>query len=94
MNVDFAATRLPPCIRKPIHSTTLIIFLLGPVHRRFVVIDQGFAAVQNRAGNFYAELGEAFNGTVNWMSNRKGKVGYGGSADESFYAVSAVEHGV
>ena len=78
-------TRLLRCIRRIIPQYDTYHLSSGTDSQTFRELTTALAAAQSKRGPiFMPVLAKPFNGTVNWMANRKGSGGYGGSLMKVF----------
>jgi thioester reductase-like protein len=85
VNVDFVADAIATLHQKADPQCDTYHLSSGTDSQTFRELTTALAAVQNKSGPiFMPSLAKPFNGTVNWMSNRKGKIGYGGSLMKVF----------
>jgi len=85
VNVDFVADAIATLHQKADPQYDTYHLSSGTDSQTFRELTTALAAVQSKSGPiFMPSLAKPFNGTVNWMSNRKGKVGYGGSLMKVF----------
>jgi nucleoside-diphosphate-sugar epimerase len=85
VNVDFVADAIATLHLKenPQHDTYHLSS--GTESQTFRELTRALAASQNkRAPLFVPSLEKPFSGTVNWLANRKGPLGYGGSLMKVF----------
>lgn len=85
VNVDFVADAIATLHQKADPQYDTYHLSSGTDSQTFRELTTALAAVQSKSGPiFMPSLAKPFNGTVNWMSNRKGKIGYGGSLMKVF----------
>jgi len=85
VNVDFVADAIATLHQKADPQYDTYHLSSGTDSQTFRELTTALAAVQSKSGPiFMPSLAKSFNGMVNWMSNRKGKVGYGKSLMKVF----------
>jgi thioester reductase-like protein len=85
VNVDFVADAIATLHQKAEPQYDTYHLSSGTDSQTFRELTKALAAARNKNGPiFMPSLAKPFNGTVNWLSNRKGKLGYGGSLMKVF----------
>ena len=85
VNVDFVADAIATLHQKADPQHDIYHLSSGTDSQTFRELTAALAASQNKSGPiFMPSLAKPFNSTVNWMANRKGKIGYGGSLMKVF----------
>jgi thioester reductase-like protein len=85
VNVDFVADAIATLHQKADPQYDTYHLSSGTGSQTFRELTTALAAARNKSGPiFMPSLARPFNGVVNWMANRKGKMGYGGSLMKVF----------
>jgi thioester reductase-like protein len=85
VNVDFVADAIATLHQKADPQHDIYHLSSGADAQTFRELTTALAASRNKSGPiFMPGLAKPFNGAVNWMANRKGKMGYGGSLMKVF----------
>jgi len=85
VNVDFVGDAIATLHQKADPQYDTYHLSSGTDSQTFRELTTALAAARNKRGPiFMPSLVKPFNGVVNWMANRKGKMGYGGSLMKVF----------
>jgi thioester reductase-like protein len=85
VNVDFVADAIATLHQKADPQFDTYHLSSGTDSQTFRELTTALASARGKRGPvFMPSLAKPFNGTVNWMANRKGKMGYGGSLMKVF----------